>query len=174
LFHYFYFLLRRNSIMEVILPLSASLSCHKFASNVMEICLQNCPHDQRSALIEELLHPSDPHAPTLAGVARDQFGNYVLQRALEVATEEEKWKLVMELQPHLEGLRRSGYGKHIASRVSKMLIGMARQKQQQQQKEEEEQDAAPAEAEEAAEVGEEQKEEESAVADGNKDNGAAE
>ena len=119
--------------MEVILPLSASLACHKFASNVMETCLQQCPVEQRSALIAELIRPSDRQAPTLAAVARDQFGNYVLQRALEVATDEEKWQLVMELQPHLEGLRRSGYGKHIASRVSKLLIGMARQKQQQQQ-----------------------------------------
>lgn len=135
----------RNAIMEVILPLSASLACHKFASNVMETCLQQCPDEQRSALIAQLIQPSDRHAPTLAAVARDQFGNYVLQRALEVATEEEKWQLVMELQPHLEGLRRSGYGKHIASRVSKMLIGMARQKQQQHQQhvqEEQQQDGA--------------------------------
>jgi hypothetical protein len=148
--------------MEVILPLASSLACHKFASNVMETCLQQCPEDQRSALIEQFLHPSDPQAPTVAGVARDQFGNYVLQRALEVATEEEKWHLVEELQPHLEGLRRSGYGKHIAARVGKMMIGMPRQKPQQV----EHKDSVPAaeEAEQKEENSEKEKESAASVA----------
>lgn len=120
----------RNAIMEVILPMASSLACHKFASNVMETCLKRCPVTQRDALIAELLTPSDPHAPTVSAVARDQYGNYVLQRALEVASVEQRDALFEELQPHLDGLRRSGYGKHIAARVAKM--GLAKQRQQAQ------------------------------------------
>jgi pumilio RNA-binding family len=99
----------------------------------METCLQQCPDDQRRALIEALIHSSDSLAPTVAGIARDQYGNYVLQRALEMADEEERSKLILELQPHLESLRRSGYGKHIASRVGKMLVAIARQNQYQEE-----------------------------------------
>ena len=167
--------------MDVILPLAASLACHKFASNVMETCLQNCPEEQRSALIEQLLHPSDTYAPSVAAIARDQFGNYVLQRALEVATDEEKWKLVMELQPHLEVLRRSGYGKHIASRVSKMVISMARQKQQQPppplqeqtQTEQKQEESGPAAVETENEGKEEEVEKESVVVEGREGKEAA-
>lgn len=109
--------------------MASSLACHKFASNVMETCLKRCPPAQRDALIAELLTPSDPEAPSVAAVARDQYGNYVLQRALEVASPEQRDALFVELQPHLDGLRRSGYGKHIAARVAKM--GLAKQRQAQ-------------------------------------------
>ena len=140
----------RNRIMAVITPLAASLACHKFASNVMETCLQHCPTHQREALIAELIHPSsiprssstDVNAntattttassghkraattPSLSTVARDQYGNYVLQRALEMAGEEQQEQLVRALIPFLETLRRSGYGKHIAARVAKLASNL--------------------------------------------------
>ena len=113
--------------MEVLLPKSSTLACHKFASNVMETCLKHCPTSQKDILIGELLHPSNPEAPTVSSIARDQYGNYVLQRALEVASSEQKDALVAELLPHIDSLRRSGYGKHIAARVGKM--GLAKQRQ---------------------------------------------
>ena len=106
--------------MAEITPITSTLSCHKFASNVMETCLQRCPQKHRSRLIQELLHPTDPAAPAVHQVSHDEYGNYVIQRALEVANAEEREALVAALAPHLDSLRRSGYGKHIASRIMKV------------------------------------------------------
>jgi pumilio RNA-binding family len=59
-----------------------------------------------------------------AGLARDQFGNYVLQRALEVAGEPRRAGLLRALCPLADSLRRSTYGKHIAARVARMQAAL--------------------------------------------------
>lgn len=48
---------------------------------------------------------------------RDQYGNYVLQRFLELADGQQKQKLVMLIKPVLNNLKRStsGYTKHLAA-----------------------------------------------------------
>ncbi|KAK7024214.1 hypothetical protein VNI00_016522, partial [Paramarasmius palmivorus] len=62
------------------------LSCHKYSSNVMETLLVSTDSATRSNLIRELLvsaHSTDQSPVYL--LAGHRYGNYVLQRAMEVA-----------------------------------------------------------------------------------------
>ncbi len=65
------------------------LSTHKFASNVVEKCLQHGSHAQRRKLISKMLGEQSGLNPTdadqlLQTMTKDQYGNYVVQKTLEV------------------------------------------------------------------------------------------
>ena len=59
------------------------MSQHKFASNVVEKCLQHGSHSDRQILISEIMGRSEENGP-LQMMMKDQFGNYVVQKLLEV------------------------------------------------------------------------------------------
>ncbi|KDP25123.1 hypothetical protein JCGZ_22658 [Jatropha curcas] len=92
----------------------ARLSLQKWGSHVVEKCLKS---PAMSYAVEDLLSSSSNQ---LLQVARDQFGNYVIQRALKV-TKELNFPLHLELlrslQPHLETLR-YGYGRSIFNLIA--------------------------------------------------------
>jgi hypothetical protein len=113
--------------------LAPTLARHKYASNVVEACLKAGSPTQRAAVLDSLLagaaaeagQPPRDAAAEAASLARDQYGNYVLQRALEVAGDGQRAVLLEALAPLDEALRRSAYGKHIALRVARMLEAAA-------------------------------------------------
>ncbi|KAF7338257.1 PUM-HD domain-containing protein [Mycena venus] len=92
---------------------------HKFASNVCEKALINGDSEARRALIEEIMAaPSKPDAATpIVIMMKDQYGNYVLQRALQVAEGEQKETLINTVRPQLLSMRRysTAYSKHLTS-----------------------------------------------------------
>lgn len=72
------------------------LAIQKFSSNVMEKCLERCT-DRTKELY--LLEVSDPDR--IRELMMDPFGNYVVQRALSVATHSQAVRLVEAMRPHL-------------------------------------------------------------------------
>lgn len=72
------------------------LAIQKFSSNVMEKCLERCT-DRTKELY--LLEVSDPER--IRELMMDPFGNYVVQRALSVATHSQAIRLVEAMRPHL-------------------------------------------------------------------------
>lgn len=66
-------------------PNIVTLSLHKFASNVVEKCLTHCSAAERDVLVAEMLReaPEGGEDP-LQCMMKDQFGNYVVQKVLEV------------------------------------------------------------------------------------------
>ncbi|KAJ7343436.1 armadillo-type protein [Mycena albidolilacea] len=92
---------------------------HKFASNVCEKALTYADSDARRALIEEIMAPpSKPDAATpIVVMMKDQYGNYVLQRALGVAEGDQKETLINTVRPQLLSMRRysTAYSKHLTS-----------------------------------------------------------
>lgn len=93
------------------------LSCHKFASNVMEKCVQHCaPDDRNTAIVAELLQAGG--APLFALVG-DQYGNYVVQKLLEVCEPPTRDRILAVLRPALPSLEQLPYGKHILQCVAK-------------------------------------------------------
>ncbi|KAJ7219321.1 armadillo-type protein [Mycena pura] len=92
---------------------------HKFASNVCEKALTFGDTDARRMLIEEIMaSASKPDGITpIAALMKDQFGNYVLQRALCSAQGEQKEALVNAVRPQLLSMRRysTAYSKHLTS-----------------------------------------------------------
>ena len=119
----------RDAVIESAKGQLLALSRHKFASNVVEEIFRRASPAQRHELIEEMLVVPDAHmAPTPANIVapmpaavlmmRDQFANYVLQRALETAEPEQRARLVAAVRPHLASMRR--YAKHLAA-IEKLL-----------------------------------------------------
>lgn len=104
--------------------LVAKFSCHKYASNVVETCFKHGTPDQRVVLARALLEGGEG-GPSVPDIAMDQYGNYVIQRALEVMPCEdvgldEREQLLLRLLPHLDLLRKSLHGKHILSHIEQV------------------------------------------------------
>jgi hypothetical protein len=82
------------------------LAIQKFSSNVMEKCLERCSDRVKEHYLAEM---SDPDR--IRELIMDPFGNYVVQRALSVATHAQAIRLVEAMKPHLLASQASGpYG----------------------------------------------------------------
>jgi pumilio RNA-binding family len=88
----------RNQVYDRLFPHIVVLSQNKFASNVVEKMLLHCEPEQRASIVEEFLRQpagstlmpdvSDDANPRdqspLEQMMQDQYGNYVVQKTLEV------------------------------------------------------------------------------------------
>ncbi|CAG9465557.1 unnamed protein product [Pedinophyceae sp. YPF-701] len=104
-------------VMQQLTGHYARLSTQKYASNVVEKCLRQQsaavrPH--RDAIIQELMD-----SPSFPSMLLDQYGNYVVQSALAVASGPLAQALVDAIQPHAHMLHRSAHGKRILSRIQR-------------------------------------------------------
>ena len=52
---------------------------------------------------------------------KDQFGNYVVQKVLETCDDQNLELILSRIKVHLNTLKRYTYGKHIVSRVEKLI-----------------------------------------------------
>eukprot|EP00871_Galdieria_phlegrea_P004774 jgi/Galph1/5298/GphlegSOOS_G3915.1 len=108
----------KSHIMKVVLNEVVAFAQHKFASNVVERCLQYGSPVQRIEFIEVLLRGDDSldNFP-LNTLVKDQFGNYVVQRILDVATDDQLKKVVALLRQQIQSLKKYSYGKHIIAKL---------------------------------------------------------
>lgn len=81
------------------------LAIQKFSSNVMEKCLERCSDPIKEMYLREM---SDPER--IRELMMDPFGNYVVQRALSVATHMQAIRLVEAMRPHLMSTQSGGHG----------------------------------------------------------------
>ncbi|CAM9431069.1 unnamed protein product, partial [Ascophyllum nodosum] len=104
----------------------ASLSTQKFSSNVMEACLERAMPEVQAKFVEELAQQG-----RIRELILDQYANYVVQRALTVAGNEEGLKLVAAIRPHLHSMQASGretncstkkYGTSSGRRIAAKII----------------------------------------------------
>ncbi|KAI8467655.1 MAG: armadillo-type protein [Monoraphidium minutum] len=126
----------RDRVINALAPHIVTLSRNKFASNVVEKCLLHGKPEQREALVEAILaQPAGGGGEGGGGgvvdsplhqMMRDQFGNYVVQKLLEVCNEDQRERLLEQLRVQLPYLKRLTYGKHIVARVEKLLCSGAR------------------------------------------------
>ncbi|XP_055347622.1 pumilio homolog 2-like isoform X2 [Paramacrobiotus metropolitanus] len=98
-----------------------SLSQHKFASNVIEKCVLHGNRQQRINIIEEVCTYTDNGQSALFAMMRDPFGNYVVQKLLDIAEPPQRKLLLHHIRPFLGQLRKLSYGKHILSKVEKFM-----------------------------------------------------
>ncbi|KAI1408162.1 ARM repeat-containing protein [Hypoxylon sp. FL1857] len=90
----------------------SQFSRHKFSSNVMEKCLR-CGNDQsKDMMVKELLMPGE-----LERLLRDNFGNYVVQTALEHCTPHMKIPLVEAIRPIVPQVRTTPYGRRLQAKI---------------------------------------------------------
>lgn len=96
------------------------MSQQKFASNVVEKCLTFGSPEERQILVDEMLGSTEENEP-LQAMMKDPFGNYVVQKVLETCNDESLELLLSRIKVHLNTLKRYTYGKHIVSRVEKLI-----------------------------------------------------
>jgi hypothetical protein len=87
------------------------LSKQKFSSNVIEKCIECFD----PLLVRELISELMEEIPLLI---EDSFANFVLQKALQCASEEQKRKLVGLIQSSLKNLRKT----HVRKRWEKLIV----------------------------------------------------
>ncbi|CAJ0649236.1 7667_t:CDS:2 [Entrophospora sp. SA101] len=61
---------------------------------------------------------------------KDQYANYVVQKMLDVVDGDQRDLLVAKIKPHLQSLKKYTYGKHLISKVEKLMILTENQKNQ--------------------------------------------
>lgn len=57
----------------------------------------------------------------MQAMMKDPFGNYVVQKVLETCDDECRESIISRIKVHLNGLKKYTYGKHIVSRVEKLI-----------------------------------------------------
>mmetsp|Transcript_8659 Transcript_8659/g.13342 ORF Transcript_8659/g.13342 Transcript_8659/m.13342 type:complete len:822 (+) Transcript_8659:259-2724(+) len=85
-----------QAVCESVVGKVCLLAIQKFSSNVMEKCLERCTDRIKEMYLHEL---SD--VERIRELMMDPFGNYVVQRALSVATHSQAIRLVEAMRPHL-------------------------------------------------------------------------
>jgi len=113
----------KSKIMNSVRGKVLHLSQHKFASNVLEKCVQNASRPDRAFLIEEVCAPSSDSASSpLHIMMKDQYANYVVQKMIDVAEPSQRKVLMHKIRPHISTLRKYTYGKHILAKLEKYFL----------------------------------------------------
>ncbi|KAL4325407.1 hypothetical protein GQ457_11G008860 [Hibiscus cannabinus] len=110
----------RSAIIRKLAGQIVKMSLQKFASNVVEKCLTFGGPEERQILVNEMLGSTDENEP-LQAMMKDQFGNYVVQKVLETCDDRNLELILSRIKVHLNALKRYTYGKHIVSRVEKLI-----------------------------------------------------
>lgn len=122
----------RSIIMELVRAEVCNLSQHKFASNVVERCLQFGSVGEREVLVDILtVGDGVQNISPLSSLVRDQFGNYVVQRVLDVAKPSQRERVANILKAQVPAIKKYSYGKHIIARLEETLSATNQQYQHQ-------------------------------------------
>jgi hypothetical protein len=108
-----------HAVCESVAGNVSLLAIQKFSSNVMEKCLERCTDKVRESYLEELSGQE-----RIRELMMDPFGNYVIQRALAVASHTQALKLVDSMRPHLMtasggGIRNTAGGRRILAKIER-------------------------------------------------------
>ncbi|KAH9317095.1 hypothetical protein KI387_018864, partial [Taxus chinensis] len=112
--------LDRAAVIKKLAGQIVQMSQQKFASNVIEKCLQFGGAAERQILIGEMLGTTDENEP-LQAMMKDQFANYVVQKVLETCNDQQREFILSRIKVHLNALKKYTYGKHIVARVEKLI-----------------------------------------------------
>ncbi|PWA74058.1 nucleic acid binding NABP, Armadillo-type fold protein [Artemisia annua] len=110
----------RSIIIRKLTGQIVKMSLQKFASNVVEKCLAYGSPEERELLVKEMLGSTDENEP-LQAMMKDPFGNYVVQKVLETCDDQTREFILSRIKVHLAALKRYTFGKHIVSRVEKLV-----------------------------------------------------
>ncbi|KAH9609757.1 hypothetical protein KSS87_012747, partial [Heliosperma pusillum] len=134
----------RTAIIKELAGRIVIMSQQKFASNVVEKCLSFGDVEEREILVNEMLGSTDENEPLQVyssvnlpfmvdffqscftwlnqAMMKDQFANYVVQKVLEICSDEKREYILSRIKVHLNTLKKYTYGKHIVARVEKLVF----------------------------------------------------
>lgn len=94
-----------------------AMAQHRYASTVVEACLNR--QEDASVVVQAIVQCSEQWPHLLLAVATNCYGNFVIQKALDKAIDDEAQRgiLMRCLESYIHVLERDTYGKHIAVKV---------------------------------------------------------
>jgi len=87
----------------------------------VEKCYQFAGRAGREEILREIFEKNEEGISGLETMMKDQFANYVVQKILDVSDEHQRGLLIEHIRPHMATLRKFTYGKHIITRIEKIL-----------------------------------------------------
>ncbi|KAF5817597.1 putative armadillo-like helical, pumilio domain-containing protein [Helianthus annuus] len=98
----------------------AALSCNKYASNVVEKCLNESGEEMSTRIVMELVR-----SPNASMLLVDPYANFVIQSALKVSTGLAHDCLCGLISKNMSSMRTNLYGKKILERFEKKRVNFA-------------------------------------------------
>ena len=98
-------------------------SLHKFASNVVEKCLDIGNTLQNKSMVDEILSLDNETNEIIINLVKDKYGNYVIQKMIEVAEKGDKEKIVKKIVNSQTMKKRDGFSKHVMNFIEKLGFG---------------------------------------------------
>ena len=95
-------------------------SLHKFASNVVEKCLALGNKVQTQRIVNEIIEQDNKTNNALLSLVKDKYGNYVIQKMIEVADLKSKEILVKRITTSQVLKKRDGFSKHVMGMIEKL------------------------------------------------------
>ncbi|KAK0630714.1 armadillo-type protein [Bombardia bombarda] len=103
----------RLKIIRLITNQAFSFSKHKFASNVVEKCLEFGTPEQRRHIRDQVMGYGEDGTNILEAMIMDQFGNYVIQKLLKTLQGEDYRFFVKEIQPLIVSIKKKSNGRQV-------------------------------------------------------------
>uniref|UniRef100_M4B443 PUM-HD domain-containing protein n=1 Tax=Hyaloperonospora arabidopsidis (strain Emoy2) TaxID=559515 RepID=M4B443_HYAAE len=111
---------QRNIVMQAVLPEIARWSQHKYASNVVESCLEHATKEEISQIVDFILQCDESGAScALLPMMKHMYGNYVVQKLLERADDHDRQRIICIVRHNEDYLKRFTFGKHVLSRLER-------------------------------------------------------
>jgi pumilio RNA-binding family len=95
-------------------------SLHKYASNVVEKCLALGTKIQNEKIVNEIIEQDNKNNNIIYNLVKDKFGNYVIQKMIEVAELKSKEILVKKIISSNVLKKRDGFSKHVMGMIEKL------------------------------------------------------
>ncbi|SPQ22801.1 6e1a9dc9-d1d9-45e5-b6f9-d5dd4f1e5cf2 [Thermothielavioides terrestris] len=96
----------RSKIIDVVMADLVALSKSKCASNVVEKCIAFGTREEQRAIWDRLVADGEDNCP-LFQLAKDQYGNYVVQKLIALPVDQHKEALLQKLKAHLQSVRKA-------------------------------------------------------------------
>jgi len=90
----------------------SKLAVQKFSSIVVEKCVEMAPKDLRAQIYDEIINEQK-----ISRLLQDPYANYVIQKILTITRQEEFHMIVAKIQPHLQNLGNTPFGKRIKTQM---------------------------------------------------------
>ena len=111
----------RQRLVDAVRGQILLLSRHKFASNVCEKAIAAADADRKRLIVEEMLAPGSNGVLPVTLMMKDQYANYVLQKAINLVSSDLSDALIAVVLPQLVSMRR-----HPGSYNNKQLTSIER------------------------------------------------
>lgn len=90
----------------------SKLAVQKFSSIVVEKCVEMAPKDLRKDIFDEIINEHK-----ISRLLQDPYANYVIQKILTITRQAEFHEIVAKIQPHLNNLGNTPFGKRIKTQM---------------------------------------------------------